>query len=152
MQEVEPYGTISDLVKITFTSIKPPKINTSLVAPRSQTFHALKSRLAEETNLNPASIRFLLKNKAVGDSKSVQEVFGQDEEAQITVMVMKSTGTPSTNSAASASNQEEDKMETDKDPFWEEIKKVVMAKYTGQSSKEEVFAALRKGYEDNFKS
>lgn len=135
-------------VKITFTSLKPPKINTTLVAPRSHTFHQLKSRLAEETNLNPASIRFLLKNKAIGDSKSIQEVFGQDEEAQITVMVMKSPSTST--SASSASNQNTDKMQIDNDGFWEEIKKVVMEKYPGQANKEDVYAALRKGYEDKF--
>jgi len=146
--------SVTDLVKITFTSIKPPKINTTLVAPRSQTFHALKSRLAEEIGLNAASLRFLLKNKAIGDSKSVQEIFGQEEEAQVTVMVMKSVGSTSTSaaSATSAVSQEGVKMQIDDDTFWEEIKKVVMEKYPGEASKEEVYAALRKGYEDKFKA
>ena len=43
-------------------------------------------------------------------------------------------------------------MEIDNDAFWEGIKKVVMEKYVGQVNKEDVYASLRKGYEDKFKT
>ena len=142
-------------MKITFTSLKPPKINTTLLAPCSQTFHALKARLAEETNLIPQQLRFLLKNKAIGDSKSVQEVFGETtEEATVTVMVMKSpagtTTSGSTGSAGSAAAAEGEKMAVDLDSFWEGVRETVMGKYQGEYDKEEVLTALKKGYQDKF--
>ena len=40
----------------------------------------------------------------------------------------------------------------DNDAFWEEIKNVVMEKYVGKANKEDVYASLRKGYEDKFKT
>jgi hypothetical protein len=137
------------LVKITFTSLKPPKINTTLTAPPSQTFHALKTRLAEETNLNPLSLRFLLKNKAISDSKSVHEVFGETEEATVTVMVMKNVGPSMTSGAGQESGE---KMVVDNDGFWDGIRSVVMEKYQGERDKEEVFAALKKGFAEKFGS
>ena len=105
------------------------------------------------------ALRFLLKNKAIGDSKSVQEVFGQDEEAQITVMVMKNvtssstttTTTPTTTSSSRGGGGENMEI-IDNDAFWEEIKNVVMEKYVGKANKEDVYASLRKGYEDKFKT
>jgi len=121
------------------------------VAPLSQTFHALKTRLAEETNLNPQQLRFLLKNKAIGDSKSVQEVFGETEEASITVMVMKTpAASVASGTAGNAAAAEGDKMDVDHDAFWEGVKEAVMAKYQGGHDKEKVFAALKKGYQDTF--
>jgi hypothetical protein len=138
------------LVKITFTSLKPPKINTTLTALPSQTFHAIKTRLAEETNLNISSLRLLLKNKAISDSKTVQEVFGETTEAQVTVMVMKSNTTTTTTTTTSSDGS--DKMDVDNDVFWEGIRAVVNEKYAGQSDKEEVFAALKKGFHDKFGS
>lgn len=143
-------------VTITFTSLKPPKICTTLIAPYSQTFHALKARLAEETNLNPQQLRFLLKNKAIGDSKSVQEVFGETtDEASVTVMVMKTpaaTTTPGSAGSAGSANSagEGEKMVVDLDAFWEGVREAVMGKYQGGHDKEEVFAALKKGYQDAF--
>jgi len=139
-------------VKIMFTSLKPPKINVTLRAPPSQTFHSLKTRLAEETKLNTLALRFLLKNKAIGDSKSVQEVFGQAEEGQITVMVMKNISTTTTSMSASSSSQESGKMVIENDGFWEGIRQVVMDKYNGAEDREAVFAALKKGYEEKFGS
>jgi hypothetical protein len=136
-------------VKIKFTSLKPPKIDTVLTASPSQTFHALKTRLAEELNVNPLSLRLLFKNKAVSDSKSVHEVFGQAEEAQITVMVMKNVASTTTSNVGS---QDGDKMVIDNEGFWEGVRQVVMDKYRGLRDKEEVFAALKKGYEDKFGS
>jgi hypothetical protein len=136
------------LVKIKFTSLKAPKIDVTLTAPPSQTFHALKTRLAEETKLNPLALRFLFKNKAISDSKSVQEVFGQVEEAQITVMVMK--GVSSSQSSTSNASQEGEKMVTDDDEFWTGIREVVMGKYKGPHGKEEVFGALKKGFDESF--
>lgn len=84
-------------------------------------------------------------------------MFGQDEEAQITVMVMKnmtspSTTTTTTTTTTSSSRGEGENMEIDNDAFWEGIKKVVMEKYVGQVNKEDVYASLRKGYEDKFKT
>jgi hypothetical protein len=137
------------IVKITFVSLKPPKINTTLTAPPSQTFHALKTRLAEETKHNPLALRFLLKNKAISDSKSVHEVFGETEEAQVTVMVMKNVGS---SSPSSASQESGEKMVIDSDGFWEGIRSVVIEKYQGERDKEEVFAALKNGFEAKFGS
>jgi hypothetical protein len=137
------------IVKITFVSLKPPKINTTLTAPPSQTFHALKTRLAEETKQNPLALRFLLKNKAISDSKSVHEVFGETEEAQVMVMVMKNVGS---SSPSSASQESGEKMVIDSDGFWEGIRSVVMEKYQGKRDKEEVFAALKNGFEEKFGS
>ena len=134
-------------MQIKFTSLKPPKIDTTLTAPPSQTFHALKTRLAEETNLNPLALRFLVKNKAISDSKSVHEVFGLVDTAQVTVMVMKSVGSTSTTSSAS---QEGEKMVVDNDEFWESIQVVVMDKFKGQQDKEEVFKALKGGFREKF--
>jgi hypothetical protein len=134
-------------VKITFVSLKPPKINTTLIAPASQTFHALKTRLAEETKHNPLAFRFLLKNKAIGDSKSVHEVFGQAEEAQVTVMVMKNVGS---SSPSNASQESAEKMVIENDGFWEGIRSVVMEKYQGERDKEEVFSALKSGFVEKF--
>jgi hypothetical protein len=137
-------------VQIKFTSLKPPKIDTTLIAPLSQTFHALKTRLAEETNLNPLALRFLFKNKAIGDSKSVHEVFGQVDTAQVTVMVMKSVGSTPTTSTTSSASQEGEKMVVDNDEFWESIQAVVMDKFKGQQDKEEVFKALKGGFREKF--
>ena len=138
-------------MQIKFTSLKPPKIDTTLTAPPSQTFHALKTRLAEETNLNPLALRFLLKNKAISDSKSVHEVFGQVDTAQVTVMVMKGVGssTTTTNTSSSAS-QEGEKMAVDNDQFWEGIRAVVVDKFKGSQDKEEVFKALQGGFREKF--
>lgn len=135
-------------MNIKFTSLKPPKINTILTAPPSQTFHALKTRLAEETKLNPLAIRFLLKNKAISDSKSVLEVFGQTEEAQVTVMVMKNVGATTTTPTAVTIDGE--KMDVESDEFWESIQKVVEEKFKGSHDKDEVFAALKRGYQEKF--
>ena len=137
-------------MQIKFTSLKPPKIDTTLIAPLSQTFHALKTRLAEETNLNPLALRFLVKNKAIGDSKSVHEVFGQVDTAQVTVMVMKSVGSTPTTSTTSSAGQEGEKMVVDNDEFWESIQAVVMDKFKGQQDKEEVFKALKGGFREKF--
>jgi hypothetical protein len=137
-------------VQIKFTSLKPPKIDTTLTAPSSQTFHALKTRLAEETNLNPLALRFLVKNKAIGDSKSVHEVFGQVDTAQVTVMVMKSVGSTPTTSTTSSAGQEGEKMVVDNDEFWESIQEVVMDKFKGQQDKEEVLKALKGGFREKF--
>jgi hypothetical protein len=137
-------------VQIKFTSLKPPKIDTTLTAPPSQTFHALKTRLAEETNLNPLALRFLVKNKAISDSKSVHEVFGQVDTAQVTVMVMKSVGSTPTTSTTSSASQEGEKMVVDNDEFWESIQAVVMDKFKGQQGKEEVFKALKGGFREKF--
>ena len=135
-------------MKIKFTSLKPPKINTTLTAPPSQTFHALKTRLAEETKLNPLAIRFLLKNKAISDSKSILEVFGQTEEAQVTVMVMKNVGATTTTTAT----VEGGKMDVENDEFWESVRNVIEEKFKGAQDKDEVFAALKKGYQEKFGS
>jgi hypothetical protein len=135
-------------VKIKFTSLKPPKIDTTLTAPPSQTFHALKARLAEETKLNPLALRFLLKNKAINDSKSVLEVFGETEEAQITVMVMKNVSAPTTTTAVT----DGEKMEIENDEFWETVRKVIEEKFKGPQDKDEVFAALKRGYQEKFGS
>lgn len=134
-------------MKIKFTSLKPPKINTTLTAPPSQTFHALKTRLAEETKLNPVALRFLFKNKAISDSKSVVEVFGQTEEAQVTVMVMKNVGGTTTTNTATV---DPEKMGVENDEFWESIEKVVEEKFKGAQDKAEVFAALKRGYQEKF--
>ena len=135
-------------MNIKFTSLKAPKINTTLTAPPSQTFHALKTRLAEETKLNPLAIRFLLKNKAISDSKSVLEVFGQTEEAQVTVMVMKNIGATTTTPTTATVDGE--KMDVESDEFWESIQKVVEEKFKGSQDKDEVFAALKRGYQEKF--
>ena len=139
-------------MQIKFTSLKPPKIDTTLTAPPSQTFHALKTRLAEETNLNPVALRFLLKNKAISDSKSVQEVFGQVETAQVTVMVMKSVGssTSTTTTTTSSASQDGENMAVDNDQFWGDIRAVIMDKFKGSQDKEEVFNALQSGFRDKF--
>jgi hypothetical protein len=129
-------------VTIHFTSVKPPKINFSMTVSASQTFHAVKTKFAEEQTLNPLSIRFLSKNKAVGDSKSVKEVFGDAAEGQITVMVMKV--------AASATREAE--MSVDYDAFWEEIRRVVMEKYPGPKERGQVFEALKRGYAERFET
>jgi hypothetical protein len=134
-------------VKIKFTSLKPPKIDTTLIVPPSQTFHALKTRLAEELTLNPLAIRFLVKNKAITDSKSIVEVFGQAEEAQITVMMMKNVESAP---APTNSSQDGEKMVVENEEFWEGIREVVMDKFTGVQDKDKVFAALKRGYQDKF--
>ena len=136
-------------VKIKFTSLKAPKIDTTLAAPPSQTFHALKTRLAEETKLNPLAIRFLFKNKAISDSKSVLEVFGQTDEAQVTVMVMKNIGATSTTTTATVDGE---KMEVENYEFWESVRKVIEEKFKGAQDKDEVFAALKRGYQEKFGS
>ena len=121
----------------------------TLIAPLSLTFHALKSRLAEKQQLNPLAVRLLYKNKAVGDSKSLHEVFGDSvAEAQLTVMVMKnipSSSLPSTSGPGAARSGSEEGEE-----FWGEIRRVVWDKYGGSKDKEEVFEALRKGFTDKF--
>ena|SRR5271170_5004987 len=146
------------VVTIKFTSLKPPKIDATLCAPPSQTFLVLKTRLAEETKLNPLAIRFLLKNKAISDSKSIQEVFGQVEEAQITVMVMKnvaastpSTGGSAASAAASGSAEgESEKMVVEMDEFWEGIREVIKEKFKGSQDEDEVFDSFKRGYLDKF--
>jgi hypothetical protein len=135
-------------VNIKFTSLKPPKINATLTAPLSQTFHALKIRLAEETKLNPLAIRFLLKNKAISDSKSALEVFGQTEEAQVTVMVMKNVGA----TTATTATADGEKMEIENDGFWDSVRKVIEENFKGSQDKDEVFAALKRGYQEKFGS
>ena len=137
-------------MQIKFISLKPLKIDTTLTAPPSQTFHALKIRLAEEANLNPLALRFLLKNKAISDSKSVHEVFGQVDMAQVTVMVMKSVGSSTTTSTTSSASQQEEKMVVDNDDFWESIRGVVMDTFKGSQDKEEVFKALKGGFREKF--
>jgi len=138
-------------VQIKFTSLKPPKIDATLSAPPSQTFHALKTRLAEETNLNPLAIRFLFKNRAINDSRSVQEVFGSVEAAQVTVMVMKNVSSDTTTSSVTSSaSQEGEKMIVENEEFWESIRAVVMDKFKGTQDKEEVFQALKGGFGNKF--
>jgi hypothetical protein len=95
--------------------------------------------VAQDIKQNPLALRFLFKNKAVSDSKSVKEVVGDVQEAQITVMTMK---------IAPSVKQEE--MVVDHDEFWAEILRVVMEKYQGTQDKDDVFAALKKGYEDKY--
>ena len=109
---------------IKFTSLKPPKIDTILNALPFQTFHTLKTRLVEKLNLNPLSLRFLFKNKAVSDSKSVHEVFGEATEGQITVIVMKNVAT-AVNIANLGRQADEDKITIENDEFWEGIRNVV---------------------------
>jgi hypothetical protein len=141
---------------IRFTSLKPPKLDVTLTAPPSQTFHALKSRLAEKEGMNPLAIRLLYKKKAINDSKSLHEVFGEGAtDAQLTVMVMKNV--PSTASASTASTSSVDasggsldSVGEEGEEFWREIRRVVGEKYAGSRDKEEVFEALRKGYKDKF--
>lgn len=141
------------IVKVRFTSLKAPRIDVTLTAPPSQTFHALKTRLAEQANLNPLALRLLVKNKAVNDSKSVQEVFGQTEAAQVTVMVMKNVAsTGSTSASTSSSSQVEGGKTTDSDAFWEGIRQVVMDRYKGAQDKEQVFATFQKAYGEAFGS
>jgi len=140
------------LVKIRFTSLKAPRIDVTLTAGPSQTFHALKTRLAEQANLNPLALRLLIKNKAVNDSKSVQEVFGQTEAAQVTVMVMKNVASTSSTSATSSSSQVEGGKTTDNDAFWEGIRQVVMDRYKGAEDKQQVFATFQKAYGEAFGS
>ena len=132
-------------------------MDTILIAPLSQTFHALKLRLAEQAKLNPTALRFLVKNKAISDSKSVQEVFSPNEEAHITVMVMKSSGvnspvTPVTGTSAPSQSDEGDRMVIDDEEFWNGVREIVEVRYRGTRDKEDVYNALRKGYDDKFGS
>jgi hypothetical protein len=136
-------------VRIRFSSLKAPKIDSTIAALPSQTFLALKTRLAEDLGLNASSLRFLFKNKAVSDSKSVRELFGDQKEGQITVMVMKGA-TPSKASTSTSENQPEANMAIDNDDFWDSIRVVITDKYKGGQGKDEVFTALKKGYEDKF--
>lgn len=136
-------------VTITFTSLKSAGVNVTLTAPPSQTFHALKTRVSESTGINPLALRFLIKNKAINDSKSVQEVFGETQEGQVTVMVMKNVSA-TTNSKSSTSQDAGDKMVVENEEFWEGIRDVVLQKYSGTGDKKEVLAALKKGYQDKF--
>jgi hypothetical protein len=141
-------------VAITFTSLKSAGVNVTLTAPPSQTFHALKARLSETTGFNVSALRFLIKNKAINDSKSVQEVFGEALEGHVTVMVMK---TPSATNAVTgpktgAVSDEGEKMVIENEGFWEGIREVVLQKYSGSGDKEEVLAALKKGYQEKFGS
>jgi hypothetical protein len=127
-------------------------LDVTLTAPPSQTFHALKSRLAEQQHLNPLAIRLLHKNKAISDSKSLHEVLGDAIEAQITVMIMKtpvSSQTPSATSAGSSVWETATTGSTDEE-FWGEIKRVVREKYAGPGDKDEVFEALKRGFMDKF--
>jgi len=120
-----------------------------LTAPLSLTFHALKSRLAENEKLNPLAIRLLYKNKAISDSKSLHEVFGDGvAEAQLTVMMMKNI--PSSTSSASTSRAGAAGPDSEGEEFWGEIRRVVWDKYSGSNNKEEVFEALRKGFTEKF--
>jgi Ubiquitin family len=125
----------------------------TLNAPPSQTFHALKSRLAEQQQLNPLAIRLLYKNKAISDSKSLHEVLGNATEAQITVMIMKTpvsvSQTPSATSAGSSVWETATTGSTDEE-FWGEIRRVVRDRYAGPRDKDEVFEALKKGFMDKF--
>lgn len=79
----------------------------------------------------------------------MHEVFGGTEEATVTVMVMKNIG-PSTTSGAGQESGE--KMVIDNDGFWDGIRNVVMERYQGERDKEEVFAALKKGFAEKFGS
>ena len=121
-----------------------------LTAPLSLTFHALKSRLAENEKLNPLVIRLLYKNKAISDSKSLHEVFGDGvAETQLTVMVMKNI--PSSTSSVSTSGGGAARPDSESgEEFWGEIRRVVRDKYGGSNNKEDVFEALRKGFTDKF--
>ena len=139
-------------VNIKFTSLKPPKIDINLMASPLQTFMALKTQVAEKLDLNPSLLRFLLKNKAISDSKSVHEVFGDATEAQIIVMVMKSANPSVASMATSSSQQGEEKMAVNNDDFWESIRLTITQKYKGTEDKEDVFAAFVKGYADKFGS
>jgi hypothetical protein len=123
-------------------------MDVTLTAPPSQTFHALKSRLAEQQHLNPASIRLLHKNKAISDSKSLHEVLGDATDAQITVMIIK-TRVSQTPSAGSSAWETATTGSTD-EAFWGEIRRVVNERYAGPGDKEEVFEAMRKGIMDKF--
>jgi hypothetical protein len=58
-------------------------------------------------------------------------------------MVMKSL-------AQNVKSEEKPEMQIDHDEFWAEIFRVVVEKFKGTEDKEEVFAALKKGYEDKF--
>ena len=136
---------------ITFTSLKSTGVNITLTAPPSQTFHALKARVSEETGISPLALRLLIKNKAINDSKSVQEVFGETQEGQVTVMVMKNVSSTAS-SKASAAQDEGEKMVVENEGFWEAIREVVLQKYSGTGDKEEVLVALKKGYEQKFGS
>ena len=92
-----------------------------------------------------------MKNKAIGDSKSVLEVFGQVEEAQVTVMIMKNVGsTTTTTTTTSSGSQDGEKMEIENDEFWEGVRNVIEEKFKGGQDKEEVFAALKRGFQDKF--
>ena len=136
-------------MKIRFTSLKPPKIDTTFTVAPSQTFHAVKVHLADETKLNPLALRFLFKNKAINDSKSVQEVFGQAEEVQVTVMVMKNASSPQSTQSKS-SQIEPEKIDVGNEEFWNGIRAVVLEKFNGTHDKEEVFAALKYGFQEHF--
>jgi hypothetical protein len=141
-------------VAITFTSLKSAGVNITLTAPPSQTFHALKARVSETTGIDVSALRLLIKNKAINDSKSVQEVFGEAVEGHVTVMVMKSpSGTNAAKgSKTGAASIEGEKMVIENEGFWEGIREVVLQKYSGTGDKEEVLAALKKGYQDKFGS
>jgi hypothetical protein len=86
----------------------------------------------------------------------VQEIFGPVDEGSVIVMVMKSpTGSTTSTSAGSAggasvASDQGERMTIDLDAFWEGVREVVMERYPGGVPKEEVLAALKKGYQDAF--
>lgn len=63
-------------------------------------------------------------------------------------MVMKNVS--STTSTTSNASQEGDKIEVENEEFWESIRKVIGEKFKGGQDKDEVFAALKNGFQDKF--
>jgi hypothetical protein len=65
-------------------------------------------------------------------------------------MVMKNVGGKTNTVSSSQETGGELKMEVDNDEFWESVKKVIGEKFKGGQDKDEVFAALKKGFHDKF--
>ena len=63
-------------------------------------------------------------------------------------MVMKNVGAATTTSAM----VEGGKMDVENDEFWESVRNVIEEKFKGSQDKDEVFAALKRGYQEKFGS
>ncbi|KAG6907654.1 hypothetical protein DXG01_007858 [Tephrocybe rancida] len=80
----------SPLLSITFKSLKPPISFTIPVKP-TDTITAIKAQLAAEPHAPPADAqRFLLKGKALADTKLLQEYYLKDKDT-VTVVVKPGT-------------------------------------------------------------
>ncbi|EPS44500.1 hypothetical protein H072_1532 [Dactylellina haptotyla CBS 200.50] len=154
-------------------TLRPPQfINESLEAiPLSATIQSIKSIVATKTGVPADKIRFMIKGKILGDSKTLSEIAEDGGEVTISVMV---TGgysaagpAPPPDAAAVASVAEKAetaeevvKMDIDSDvggvvkvleeeEFWTDLEVFLRQKVGKEEAAKEVAGVFRKGWEAN---